>query len=153
VAIEVAVLELHARPLRRLCDEPDLHLAGVALLRLQPPLRADVPAEDDPIRWFKYEDAGLFAHAPIGSTVIDVATNLRLEPGLGDLGTEEVVLRRLEVTEPLDERSKRTLDRRVTTTICRRTTASSARFHDPSSGGCSTRSWYPLNARCQNVSS
>ena len=59
VAIEVTVLELRASPFRRLCDKPDLDLVGVALVRLELPLRADVPAEDDPIGRFIGEDSSV----------------------------------------------------------------------------------------------
>ena len=139
VAIEVTMLELEARPFRRLGDKPDLDLAGVALVRLELPLRADVPAEDDPIGWFIREDAGPSALAPIGGAVVDVATNPRLEAGLGDLGAEKVVLWRLEVTEPLDERGKGTLDRRVDDDLAT-DDGIIGHVHDFSSGGCSTRS-------------
>ena len=40
------MLELEALPLRRLRDEEHLDLAGVVLVGLELPLRADVPAED-----------------------------------------------------------------------------------------------------------
>jgi hypothetical protein len=59
VAIEVTVLELQASPFWRLCDKPDLDLVGVALVRLELPLRADVPAEDDPIGRFIGEDSSV----------------------------------------------------------------------------------------------
>ncbi len=57
VTIEMAVLELQARALRRLGDEQDLDLAGVGFLRLELPLRADVPAQHDPVWWFVGEDS------------------------------------------------------------------------------------------------
>ena len=140
VAIEVAVFELQARPLRRLGDKPDFDLAGVTLVCLELPLRADIPAEDDPIGWFIGQDASLSALAPVGGAVIDVATNPRLEPSLGDLGPEKVVLRRFEVTEPLNKRSKGILDRRVDDDL---TTDDGiiGHVHGFSSGSCSTSSW------------
>ena len=99
----MTVFQFEARPFRRLSDEPDLDLTGVARVSLELPLGADVPAEDDPIGWFVREDPSPSALAPIGGAVIDMATNPRLEPALGYFGAEQVVLGRLEVTESLDE--------------------------------------------------
>ena len=111
------MLELQARPFRRLGDEADLDLAGVVLVRLELPLGADVPAEDDPFGWFVREDTGPPAFASIGGAVVDVTTDLRLEPGFADLGAEEVVLGRLEVAESFDERGEGvSID--ASTTIC-----------------------------------
>ena len=60
------------------------------------------------------QGAGPSASLPSGGAVIDVATTLRLEPCLGDLGTEKVVLWELEVTEPLNETlAKALIDRGV----------------------------------------
>jgi hypothetical protein len=42
-----------------------------------------------------------------------VPADLRLEDGLGDRRAEQIVLRRLEVTEPLGEHGEGPLDRRL----------------------------------------
>ncbi len=140
VAIKMAVLELQTRPLRCLGDEADLDLTGAGFVRLELPVRADVPAEHDPVRWFVGEDAGPSALAPIRGAVVDVAPDPGLEPGLGDLGAEEVVLRWLEVAEPFDERGEGTIDRHVDDDL-----ATDDRIigqaHGFSCGGCSARSW------------
>src|SRR6516164_7405395 len=109
----MTVLEFQARPLRSLSDETNLDLAGVARVGLELPLRADVPAEDDSTRWLIGEDASPAAFAPVGGAVVDMAADPRLESGLGDLCTEQIVLGRFEVPEALDECGEGTLDRRV----------------------------------------
>ena len=113
VAVEVAVLELDPRPLRRLGDEPHLDLAGLLEVGLDLPLRADVPAEHDPVRWLVGEHARPPAFAAVDAAVVDVPADARLEDGLGDLDAEHVVLGRLEAAELLGEDRERALDRRL----------------------------------------
>lgn len=103
MSIEVTVLEFKTRPIYCLREKSDLDLARVGLIRLELPLRADIPAENDPIWWFEREDTAPATLAPISGTVVDVAANPRLEPRLRDVGGEEVVLGRLEVTESFDK--------------------------------------------------
>src|SRR5450755_4532364 len=85
VTVDVAVLQLQAGAFRGLGDEPDLDLAGPLRISLDLPLRADVPAEDDPIRWLVGEDARPTALAAVNPAVVDVPTSTRLEDSLGDL--------------------------------------------------------------------
>ena len=80
MAFEIPVLEFEACPLRGLGDKSDLDLARVALVRLELPLRTDVPTEHDPIGGFVCEDSGPSALGPISGTVVDVAADLWLEP-------------------------------------------------------------------------
>src|SRR5262249_27563139 len=56
VPVEVTVLQLDPGAGRGLGDEPDLDLAGVVRVGLDLPLRADVPAEHHPVRWFVGQD-------------------------------------------------------------------------------------------------
>jgi hypothetical protein len=113
VPVEVAVLELHPGALRGLGDEADLDLAGVVRVRLDLPLRVDVPAEHDPVRRFAFQDAGPPALAAVDSPVVDVTAGLGLEHGLGDRCAQQVVFRRLEVAEPRGEEGERPFDRRL----------------------------------------
>src|SRR3954451_18464906 len=83
VPVEVAVLELDAGALRGLGDELHLDLAGVVRIRLDLPLRADVPAEHDAGGRFVGEDGRPPALAAVGAAVGDVAAELRVEHGLG----------------------------------------------------------------------
>src|SRR5207248_7765045 len=83
VPVEVAVLQLDPGALRGFGDEGDLDLAGVVRVGFDLPLRADVPAEHDSVRWFVSEHARPAAFAAVDAPVVDVAADLRLEHGLG----------------------------------------------------------------------
>ena len=107
------MLQLDPSALRGLGDELDLDLAGVVRVGLDLPLRADVPAEHDAVGWFVGQDACPAALAAVDALVVDVTADLRFEHGLGDRYTEQVVLRRLEVAEPLGEHDEGPLDRRL----------------------------------------
>jgi hypothetical protein len=93
------VLELDARPLRRLGEEAHLDLARLLEVGLELPLWADVPADHDPMRRLVGEHARPAALAPVHAPVLEVAADARLEHGLRDLDREQVVLGRLEVGE------------------------------------------------------
>src|SRR5262249_20585084 len=110
VAVEVAVLELDSSPFRRLGDKAHLDLARLLEIALDLPLRADVPAEDDPIRRLVGEHARPSALAPVDAAVVDVPADPRLEHGLGNRGTEHVVLGRLDAVEVLGEDAEGALD-------------------------------------------
>src|SRR5689334_20669761 len=75
VPVEVAVLELDARALRRLGDEPDLDLAGVVGVGDELPVRADVPAEDDALVGLVGQDPRPPALAAVLADVVDVAAD------------------------------------------------------------------------------
>src|SRR5215217_6085957 len=107
------VFELHAGPALGLGDEADLDLAGLVGIALHLPARADVPAEDDPVRRLVGQHAGPTALAAVDAAVDDVAAHTWLEHGLGDVGAEDVVLARLETAKALGERRERPLDRRL----------------------------------------
>ncbi len=106
VAIQMTVFKLKARSVGSLCDEVDLNLAGVALVCLELPLGADVPAEDDPFWRLVSEDTSPSAFTSVSGFVVNVPTDRRLESRLADLGSEEVVFGWLEVAEAFDERGK-----------------------------------------------
>jgi MFS family permease len=113
VAVDVAVLELHARALRCLGYEPHLDLARPLVVGLDLPLLIQVPAEDDPVRRLVGEHARPAALAAVDATVDDMAADTRLEHGLGELDSEDVVLGRLEPAEVLGEDREGPLDRRL----------------------------------------
>src|SRR5204863_7947232 len=74
VAIDVAMLELYASPIRRLLDEAHLHLARALGIALNLPRRADVPREDDPLRRLVGEHARPLALAAVDAAVIHTPT-------------------------------------------------------------------------------
>src|SRR5262249_51790220 len=126
--------------LRRFGDERNLDLAGVVRIRFDRPLGTDVPAEHHTRRWIEGKDASPAALAAIGPPVVDVAADLRLEDGFRDRYPQEIVLGRLEVTEPLGKHGEGPLNRHVDDDLpsdnCGRWLG-----HDLSSVCCSTTSW------------
>jgi len=119
----MTMFELQAGAPRGLGDKQHLDLAGVVRVSFDPPFRADVPAEHDPIRWLVGEDARPPAFGAIDCAVVDVPADPRLEHGLGNLYPEQVVLRRLEVAEPLGNTAKACAIGASTTTWLRTTAA------------------------------
>src|SRR5580700_11124924 len=113
VPVEVAVLQFDPGAVRPVGHEPDLDLAGQLRVGLDLPLRADVPAEYHAGGRLVGQDPRPPALAAVDGAVVDVAADAGLEDGLGDRGREQVVLRRLEVAEPLGERCEGLLERRV----------------------------------------
>src|SRR5580693_617241 len=113
VPVEVAVLQFDPGAVRPLGHEPDLHLAGQFRVRLDPPLRADVPAEYHAVWWLVGQDPRPPALTSVHRAVVDVAADAGLEYGLGDRRRQQVVLRRLEVAESLGERREGLLDWRL----------------------------------------
>src|SRR5215218_2378291 len=93
--------------------KPNFDLAGHVGVGHDAPLRADVPAEDDADRRLVDQDACPSAFGAVDGPVDDVAADPRLEYSLGDWRTEQVVLRRLEVSELLGEHRERAVDRGV----------------------------------------
>ena len=95
------------------------------------------------------------ALAAIRCPVHDVAADSGLEHRLGDRRPEHVVLRRLEVPEPVGEHRESTLDRRVNDDVladCRCVGLSHHASLVSVLGACAA-SAYPASARCQYVSS
>src|ERR1700722_2051607 len=113
VPVEVPVLEFDPRTGRRLGVEPYLDLTGLSLVGLDRPPRADVPAEHHAVWRVEGQDPRPPAFAAVRCPVHDIAADPRLEYRLGDRYPEHVVLRRLEVPEPVGEHREGTLDRRV----------------------------------------
>ena len=113
MTIEVSVLELDARPLRSLGDEPDLDLAGLLEVGLQLPARADVPAEDHPVGRLVGEDARPMALASVDAAIEEATARAWLEHRLGDLDAQQVVVGRLEGAEVLGEDLEGALDRHL----------------------------------------
>jgi len=103
VPVEVAVLQFDPGPVRSLGHEPDLDLASQLRVGLDLPLRADVPAEYHAGWWFVSQDPCPPAFAAVDGAVVDVSADVGLEDCLADRGREQVVLRRLEVAEPLSK--------------------------------------------------
>src|SRR5450755_1490145 len=113
VPVEMAVLQFDPGAVRSLGHEPDLDLAGQLRVGLDLPLRADVPAEHHPGWRLVGQDPRPPAFAAVDGAVVDTSADVGLEDCLGDRGPEQVVLRRLEVAEPLGERREGLLGRRV----------------------------------------
>jgi hypothetical protein len=101
------MLELDARPLLAIGDEPHLDLAGTFGIGLELPPRTDVPGEDEPIGRLIDEHASPAAFAAVYSPVDDVPASPRLEYNFGDLDGEQVVLMRLDPVELLGEDAER----------------------------------------------
>src|SRR5580700_11955228 len=113
VPVEVAVLQFDPSAVRSLRHKPDLDLARQLRVGLDLPLRADVPAEYHAGWWLVGQDPRPPALAAVDGAVVDVSADAGLEDCLGDRGREQVVLRRLEVAEPLGEHCEGPLDRHV----------------------------------------
>src|SRR5216684_2100972 len=113
VPVEVAVLQFDPGAVRSLGHEPDLDLAGQLRVGLDLPMGADVPAEYHAGWRLVGQDPRPPALAAVYGAVVDVPADVRLENCLGDRGREQVVLRRLEVAEPLGERCEVLHGRRV----------------------------------------
>src|SRR3954465_11722061 len=85
MALEMAVLELDARSPRRLGHEAYFDFTRLLQVRLDLPLRADVPAEHDALRRLVGQHPRPATLAAVDTAVEDAATHPRLEHGLGDL--------------------------------------------------------------------
>src|SRR5687767_11292529 len=72
VSIKVPVFKLNPRAFAALRDEADLDLAGSFEIRLDLPLRADVPADPDSVRRLVDEDARPTTLTSIHPPVIDL---------------------------------------------------------------------------------
>src|SRR4051812_12585669 len=138
VAIEIAMLERDASAIRCLGDEAHLDLAGAVRVGLDLPSRVDVPADDDPVRRLICEHPRPAALAPVDATVVDVATDSRLEDGLGDVDAEHVVLARLERAEVIGKDGERALDRRLDDDLVADGRRCCWRGHQTSFSACST---------------
>src|SRR5580658_1827987 len=64
--VEVPVLQLDSRTGRRLGVEPHFDLASLSRIGLDGPLRADIPAEHDPVRRIESQDPRPPALAAVG---------------------------------------------------------------------------------------
>ena len=113
MTLETSVLEFNTGALRCLFVKPNLDLAGHVQVRLEGPFRADIPTKDNANRRLVDEDARPSTFGTIDGSVEDVTPHPRLEYGLRDWGTEQVVLRRLELSESFCEYRKRPLNCRV----------------------------------------
>src|ERR1700733_2718966 len=113
VPVQIAMLELDPGALCGLGDEPDLDLAGLRRVALQLPLRADVPAEHQPVRRLVGKDSRPLALTAIHAAVEQAPADARLEDGLGNLDAQDVVLAWLDPRKVPDEHSKGTLDRHI----------------------------------------
>src|SRR5256885_16718375 len=113
VAIQVPVLEHDARSLGALGDKAHLDLARPLEIRLDLPLRTDVPAKHKPVRGLVGEHARPLALAAVHAAVVDPAARARLEDRLRDLHLEHVVLARLDAVKVLGENAEGALDRRL----------------------------------------
>src|SRR5437764_12350363 len=140
MTVQVAVLEHNAGPLRGLGDKADLDLAGPLAVGLDLPLRADVPAEDDPVWRLERQHSRPLALGAVDAAVIHPPADARLEHRLGDLDREHVVLARLDPIEVLGEHAKRSLDRGLDHDRAAggRSRGLAVAAHSSSLAGCST---------------
>ena len=107
------MLELDPRAGRALDDEPDLDLAGSGVVGLELPLKADIPAEHDPVRRLVGEHAGPSTLAAVDASVDDVAADEGLEHHLLQVGLQDVVLGRPPRPDVVGEHTERLVDRRL----------------------------------------
>src|SRR5437764_6197520 len=152
VPVDVPVLQLDPGAVRGLGVEPHLDLAGLGRVGLDGPAGADVPAEHHPVRRVEGQDPRPPALAAVRRPVRDAAADPGLEHRLGDRRAEQVMLRRLEVPEPVGEHSESTLYRRVHHDLLADRHCLGLGHYPSSSGACAV-SAYPASARCQYVSS
>src|SRR5919197_1138042 len=103
VAIEMAMCELDPRPLRGPGREAHLDFAAPRGIRLELPLRADVPGEDEALGWLVGEHPGPLALAPVDTAVVHATAGARLQHRLGDVDLEQVVLARFDLVKLLRE--------------------------------------------------
>src|SRR5262249_59721425 len=75
VAVEAAVLDLYPGALRGFGGEADLPFAGLHEVGLDPPVRADVPAEQDAVRRVVGKHAGPSAFAAVDAAVVERAAD------------------------------------------------------------------------------
>src|SRR6185437_8051036 len=138
MALQLSVLDLDASSLRRLGHEPHFPLTDLVRIGLDLPSRIDVPAEEHPVGRLVGQHACPAALAAVDATVVEVATNTRLEHRLGDRYSEYVVLGGLESAKSLSEDLERVFDRGLNHDglFHGRTGCSAAHFD--SSGDCST---------------
>jgi hypothetical protein len=113
VTLEVAVFEVDPSALGGLGGEPHLDLTGLVEVGLDLPLRADVPADHDPMRWLVGEHPGEAALAAVDAAVVEASADAGLEHGRRELDLEQVVLARLEAPESFREDLEGALDRRL----------------------------------------
>src|SRR4051812_250014 len=113
VTVEVTMLELDPRPLGRLHEEADLDLASAVEIRLELPVRGDIPGEHQAFRGLVHEDARPLTLAAVDATVVDASAGLRLENRLSNVYREHVVLAWLDVVELLDEHAEGAVLRRL----------------------------------------
>src|SRR5262249_47414314 len=110
VPLDVAMLQLHARPIGRLLNEPRFDFAGLRGIGLDLPTRADIPAQDDACRRLVREHASPVALGAVASAIVDMAAHARLEHALGDVHLEQVVFARKPAADALREDSERARD-------------------------------------------
>src|SRR5438477_1035852 len=79
VALQVTVLELDAGAIRSLRQEAHFDLARLLEVGLELPMRADVPADHEPVRRLVGEYARPPALAAVHAAVVDVAAHPRFE--------------------------------------------------------------------------
>src|ERR1700751_561291 len=72
VAVQTAVLEVDAGALVGLRGEADFDFAGLGLIGLQLPGRADIPGEHHPAGRLVDQDARPAAYAAVNATIVDV---------------------------------------------------------------------------------
>src|SRR5262249_8882295 len=112
VAVQIAVFEVDAGAPAGLAGfrgEADLDLAGLGLIGLRLPGRADIPAEHHAVGGLVDQYARPPAHAAVDAAVVDVPAYVGLEHRFGDRDSEQIVLARLEIAEPLGEHGERAL--------------------------------------------
>jgi hypothetical protein len=104
VPLQVTVVQLDPRPAAVERKKPHLDFTRLVEVGDDLPSRADVPAEDQPVRRLEGANLGPQALGPVRSPVDDVPADPRLEHRLGDRCPEHVVLPRLKLADPFGER-------------------------------------------------
>src|SRR5262245_7535965 len=92
VPFDAAMLQLDARTIPGVGDEPHFDLARFCAVGLYLPTRADVPADHHAIGWFVCEHPRPLTLAAVNPTVVNAAAHAWLEHALRDFHPQQVVL-------------------------------------------------------------
>src|SRR4051794_30816938 len=107
------MLELDARPLRALGNEPHFDLTGTLRIGLELPSQVDVPTDHETVRGLIEEHASPATLAAVDAAVIDMAAFTWLEHHFGQLTAQEVMVGRPPRPDAVGEDRECSIDRSV----------------------------------------
>src|SRR5215510_5606078 len=106
VSLDVAMLQLHARSIRRLGSEPHFNFARFRGIGLDLPIRIDTPANYDAFGRLIRQDPPPVTLGAVDAAVVDMAAYSGLEGPLGDFHSEQVVLGRKPTSDTVGEKGE-----------------------------------------------